>query len=90
MKAIVNIGLLFQRIQEKGLHGFCDAAAVCRTSPKNFQKLTRGEVPRADALQRICRGLGISAPDLIAGPVKPRPEELAEVIELKKVVANPS
>jgi hypothetical protein len=83
MQAIVNIGLVLQRIREKGCHGFSDAAAICRTSPKNFVKLSRGELPRLDALQRICRGLGISEQDLV-GTVKPKRESAAEVVALKK------
>ena len=67
MNAIVNYGLLLRKIRERGCHGFSDAAAICRTSPKNFVKLSRGELPRLDALQRICRGLGITEQELIAG-----------------------
>jgi len=84
VNAIVNIGLVLQKIRERGCHGFSDAAAICRTSPKNFQKLARGELPRLDALQRICRGLGISEQDLIVGMPKAKPENPAEVVALKK------
>lgn len=86
MHAIVNIGLVLQKIREKGLHGFSDAAAFCRTSPKNFVRLSKGELPRLDALQRICRGLGIAEQDLIIGMLKPKPAEPAEVISLQKQV----
>jgi len=86
MNVIVNIGLLLERIRAKGCHGFTDAAAICRTSPKNFQKLARGELPRLDAVQRICQGLGISERDLIVGAVKPKPEETAKVVEIKKAL----
>ena len=84
MKALVNIGLLLQRIREKGCHGFSDAAAICRTSPNNFKKLAKGEIPRLDALQRVCRGLGISEQELIVGMVKQKPTESAEVLEMRK------
>jgi hypothetical protein len=84
MKAIVNIGLVLQRIREKGCSGFSDAAALCRTNPNNFKKLSRGELPRLDALQRICRGLGITEQELILGITKPKPAEPAEVVGLKE------
>ena len=86
MNAIVNIGLVLQRIRERGCHGFTDAAAICRTSPKNFHKLTRGELPRLDAVQRICRGLGISEQELIIGIPKTKPTEPAEVVDIKKAL----
>jgi len=86
MNAIVNIGLVLQRIREKGCHGFNDASALCRTSPKNFQKLAKGELPRLDALQRICRGLGISEQQLIVSTVKAKPDVVGGVVELKKSV----
>ena len=86
MQAIVNIGLVLQRIRDKGLHGFADAAAICKTSPKNFQKLVKGELPRLDALQRICRGLGISEQELIVG-TRHKPAEPAKVVgEIKKAL----
>ena len=88
MNAIVNIGLVLQKIREKGCHGFNDASALCRSSPKNFQKLSRGELPRLDALQRICRGLGISEQDLIVGMPKSKPEHPAQVVEMKKVLSS--
>lgn len=84
MQAIVNIGLVLQKIREKGCSGFGEAAAICRTSPNNFKKLARGELPRLDALQRICRGLGISEAQLIVGMMKVKPTEGAKVVELKK------
>jgi hypothetical protein len=83
MNVIVNIGLVLQRIREKGCHGFGDAAAICRTSPKNFQKLSRGELPRLDAVQRICRGLGINEQELIVGMPKPKANHPATVIQKK-------
>jgi hypothetical protein len=86
MNAIVNIGLVLQKIRERGCHGFSDAASICRTSPKNFVKLSRGELPRLDALQRICRGLGISEQELIVGMPKAKPTESADVVPLKKSV----
>ena len=86
MNAIINIGLLLQKVREKGCHGFNDASALCRTSPKNFVKLSRGELPRLDALQRICRGLGISEQELIVGMPRSKPAEPAEVVELKKAL----
>ena len=84
MQAIVNIGLVLQKIREKGCSGFGEAAAICRTSPNNFKKLARGELPRLDALQRICRGRGISEAQLIVGMMKVKPTEAAKVVELKK------
>jgi hypothetical protein len=84
MNAIINIGLVLQRIREKNCSGFGDAAALCRTSPNNFKKLARGELPRLDALQRICRGLGITEQELILGIPKPKPAEPADVVELKE------
>ena len=86
MQAIINIGLLLQKIREKGCHGWNDASALCRTSPKNFVKLSKGELPRLDALQRICRGLGISESDLIVG-MRQKPAEPAKVVgEIKKAL----
>jgi len=88
MNAIINVGLLLSKIREKGCTGFGEAAAVCRTSPNNFKKLSRGEIPRLDALQRICLGLGISEAQLIVGMIKPKPAEPGEVVELKKSVES--
>lgn len=82
LQVIVNLGLMLKRIRDKGCHGFADAAALCRTSPKNFQKLARGELPRLDAVQRICTGLGMSESQLIVGSVKSKQREPGEVIEL--------
>jgi hypothetical protein len=80
MNAIINIGLLLQKIREKGCHGFSEAAAICRTSPKNFHKLSKGEIPRLDALQRICRGLGMTEQQLIVGNArKPESEKVAQI-----------
>lgn len=84
MNALVNIGLVLQRIREKNCAGFGDAAALCRTSPNNFKKLAKGELPRLDVLQRICRGLGITEQELILGMAKQKPPESAEVLQLKK------
>src|SRR5262249_6350509 len=81
--AIINIGLLLEAIRRKGFSGFSDAAAHCQTSAKNFNKLVRGEIPRLDALQRICKGLGITESQLIVGMVKSK-QEPAEVVEIKK------
>ena len=83
LQAIVNVGLLLEAIRRKGWHGFSEASAHCGTSAKNFQKLTRGEIPRLDALQRICQGLGITESQLIVGMVKPKAEP-AEVVEIKR------
>ena len=85
MNAIINYGLLLSKIREHGCNGFSDAAALAKTSPANFKKLSRGQIPRLDALQRICRTFGISEAQLI-GQVKPRPEEPGEVVELKKSI----
>lgn len=84
MNALVNIGLVLQRIREKNCAGFGDAAALCRTSPNNCKKLAKGELPRLDVLQRICRGLGITEQELILGMAKQKPPESAEVLQLKK------
>ena len=84
MNVIVNVGLLLRRIREKNLAGFSQAAAYCQTSSKNFHKLSRGELPRLDALQRICRGLNIAEDELIVGMTKIKPVEPAPVIELRK------
>jgi hypothetical protein len=86
MNAIVNVGLLLAKIRECGCNGFGEAAAICRTSPNNFKKLVKGEIPRLDALQRICHGLGISEQQLIVGMAKIKPAEAAKVLELKKSV----
>jgi hypothetical protein len=86
MHAIVNITIVLERIREKGFHGFSEAAAHCRTSIKNFHKLARGEIPRLDALQRICNGLGIKERDLILGIHKGKPEQPADVVEIKKAL----
>jgi hypothetical protein len=85
MNAIINVGLLLEAIRRKGWSGFAEASAHCQTSAKNFHKLTRGEIPRLDALQRICKGLGISERDLIVGMSKARPEP-ATVVEIKKAL----
>jgi hypothetical protein len=85
LHAIVNVGLLLEAIRRKGWHGFSEASAHCRTSAKNFHKLTRGEIPRLDALQRICKGLDLKESQLIVGMVKPRSDP-AEVVELKKAL----
>lgn len=86
MNVIVNFPLLLRRIREKNLAGFSHAAAYCQTSAKNFHKLARGELPRLDALQRICKGLGIAEDELIVGMSKQKPTEPAEVIELKRAL----
>ncbi len=70
-------------MSEKNLRGFSDAAAHCRTSAGNFRKLASGEMPRFDALQRICRGLGIHPDQLIVGVHKAKSDP-AEVVELTK------
>jgi hypothetical protein len=84
MNAIVNVGLLLSKIREKGCTGFAEAAAVCRTSPNNFKRLSRGEIPRLDALQRICRGLGITEAQLIVGMARQKSGEPGEVVEIKR------
>jgi hypothetical protein len=85
MNAIVNVGLLLAKIRERGCSGFGEAAAICRTSPKNFHRLMRGEIPRLDAVQRICRGLSISESQLIVGMSRPK-EEPGRVVQFKKTV----
>lgn len=80
MNAIVNVGLLLAKIREKNCNGFSEAAAICHTSPKNFHKLANGEIPRLDALGRICRGLGITETQLIVGMSrKPERENVAHI-----------
>jgi hypothetical protein len=86
MQAIINVGVLLRRIREKNLKGFSHAAIHCRTSAKNFHKLSRGELPRLDALQRICKGLGIAEEELIIGMHKGKPAEPAAVVDLKKAL----
>jgi hypothetical protein len=88
MNVIINVGLLLRRIREKNLHGFSDAAAHCKTSAKNFHKLARGELPRLDALQRICTGLGITEEELIIAMQKPKPAKSADVVEMKKALTS--
>ena len=88
MNCIINVGFLLRRIREKNLAGFSQAAAYCQTSSKNFHKLSRGELPRLDALQRICKGLGIAEDELIVGMAKRKPAEPAEVIEIKKALMS--
>lgn len=85
MNAIINIGLVLQKIREKGCHGFSDASTLCKTSPKNFIKLSKGELPRLDALQRIVKGLGITEQELIIG-MRQKPSEPATVVEIKKAL----
>jgi hypothetical protein len=88
MNAIINYGLVLRKIHDRGCHGFAEAAALCKTSPKNFVKLSRGELPRLDALQRICRGLGITEQDLIVGMPKAKPEQPAEPVEIRKALTS--
>ena len=83
MNVIVNFGLMLRRMREKNLVGFSQAAAYCQTSSNNFKKLARGELPRLDALQRICRGLGITEDELIVGVSKQKPAEPAPVVDIK-------
>jgi hypothetical protein len=71
---LVNIGLLLEAIRKKGWSGIVQASAHCRTSPANFHKLMRGEIPRLDALGRICRGLNLRESELIVGISKPKAE----------------
>jgi hypothetical protein len=85
IQARINIGLLFNRIRERHWTGFSQAAAHCQTSIKNFHRLARGELPRLDALQRICKGCGIREDELIIGTApKPKPREKGEVVEIKR------
>jgi hypothetical protein len=93
MHAIINVSLMLRRIREKNFRGLSDAAANCRTSIKNFHKLARGELPRLDALQRICKGLGITEEQLILGmhkgkaPRQPRKTpEPTNVVDITKAL----
>ena len=52
---------------------------------ENFIKLSKGELPRLDALQRIVKGLGITEQELIIG-MRQKPSEPATVVEIKKAL----
>jgi transcriptional regulator with XRE-family HTH domain len=67
MNAIINIGLLLAAIQKKGWSGFQQAAAHCHVSVETLNKISQGQIPRLDALFRICSGLDIRLEDLIRG-----------------------
>ena len=84
MNAIVNIGLVLQRIREKNCARFWRCGRALPDEPEQFQKACEGRTPRLDALQRICRGLGITEQELIVGMVKQKPPEPAEVLEMRK------
>ena len=86
MRAIINISVLLSAIRAKGLSGFTEAAGLCRVSPKVFKKLSTGELPRLDAVMRVCKGLDISESDLIVGPVKLKSDTPAKVVEIKKAL----
>jgi hypothetical protein len=87
IRVIVNVGLLLRRIGERHWTGFSQAAAHCQTSISNFHKLSRGELPRLDALQRICKGCGIREDELIIGTThRNKPGESATVVEMKKTL----
>ena len=87
IQVIVNLGLLLRRIRERNWTGFSQAAVFCQTSIKNFHKLSHGELPRLDALQRICRGCGIKEEELIIGVThRNKPGEKAEVVEMKRAL----
>ena len=89
LRVIVNLGLLLRRIREQNWTGFSQAAVHCQTSIKNFHKLARGELPRLDALQRICRGCGIKEEELIIGVTqRNKPGEKAEVVEMKRALQS--
>jgi hypothetical protein len=66
-ETMVDVGLLLQAIHDAGFAGIEDAAAACETAPASFKKLLdfRGELPRCDALFRICDRLNISLKELV-------------------------
>ena len=63
--ALVDVGLVLQTIRDKGWAGLDEASAHCHVSEGSFKKLLKGEIPRLDALFRICDGLGISVKEVI-------------------------
>ena len=67
VNADIDVGLLLKAIQDAGFSGIEDAAAACETSPTSFKKLLnfQGELPRCDALFRICNRLKIDLKELI-------------------------
>jgi len=67
VNADIDVGLLLKAIQDAGFAGIEDAAAACETSPTSFKKLLnfQGELPRCDALFRICNRLKIDVKELV-------------------------
>ena len=67
VNAVVDVGLLLKAIQNAGYAGIEDAGMACQTAPGNFRKLLdfRGDLPRCDALFRICNGLNIDIRELV-------------------------
>ncbi len=68
--ALVDVGLILQAIRDKGWAGVDEASAHCHVSEASFKKLLKGEIPRLDALFRICDGLGISVKEVIVAPTR--------------------
>jgi len=65
MRVIVNVGLLLAAIKNNRWRGVEEAAAHCRVGTNSIKKLMNGEIPRLDALFRICDGCGIQVKELI-------------------------
>ena len=65
--------------------GFLRRPLSVRPQPRTFTSSRAGEIPRLDALQRICRGLGITEEELIIGMTRSKPAEPAAIVlEMKK------
>jgi hypothetical protein len=70
IQGVVNVGLLLRAISNAGCNGVEQAADLCKTHPRNIHLLLNftGEIPRLDALWRICGGLKINVNELITVP----------------------
>lgn len=73
---LVDVGLILQRIRDKGWNGVREASAHCHVSEASFKKLMKVEIPRLDSFFRICSGLGLNPKEICVGPS--RKEEKAE------------
>jgi hypothetical protein len=65
VQALINVGLLLNAIKSKGWSGIKDAAVFCHVNERTLKKLMQGQIPRLDALFRICDGCGIKLQELI-------------------------
>lgn len=88
MQVIVNIGALLEAIRTSGFNGISQVATAAKVAPSTFHKLMRGELPRLDALQRICSTLKISERDLILGAAKSEAKDKLVAIERKKLLTQ--